>query len=73
MAWDRRVLTLNYIHLTLQHYPFSSTNATCIQRHCHYPLYIILALVGVLTNNIVNISVNTIAETLHGKNREGLF
>ena len=45
----------------LRHTPSSSANFTCIFRHLYFPLYIILDLVGIPTNDIANIVVNLIA------------
>ena len=49
----------------------SSTNATRILRHHCPPIYILLALVMIKTNDLVSIVVNIIAETLHGKIEKG--
>ena len=70
---DRQVFNLHHICLPLQYDPSSSKNVTHIRRHRRSSLYIILALVGISTNDVVSIVVNLIAETLHGENREGLF
>ena len=73
VAGNSQLRTLYHIHLPLAHTHSSSSNITRIFRHHCYPLYIILALFGIPTNDLVIISVNCIAETLHGENREGLF
>ena len=73
VARDRQVPTLHHIHLSLQNSPSYSTNVSLIRRHHRSPLYIILVLVGIPTNDIVNIVVIAISETLHWKNREGFF
>ena len=52
---------------------WASNNITRIRRHHRYPLFILLDLIGILTNDLMSIVVNLIAETLHGKNKEGLI
>ena len=72
-AGDRKVLTMNHLHLPLWHAPFSSTNVTRIWLYHRYPVQMFLALIGIPTNDIMSIVVNLIAKTLHTKNREGFF
>ena len=69
----RQVLTLHHVHLSLWYSPSYITKVTHIRRHLRCPLYIILFLVGIPNNDVMSIVINIISETLHGKNREGLF
>ena len=70
---DSWLCTLHNLHLPLLHDPSSNTNFTCILRHFCTPLYVLLDLVGILTNYFVVIIANLISETLHRQNIEGSF
>ena len=73
-AGDRRVRTLQNLHSPpplFRHDPSSSNNVTCIRRQRHYPIYIILDLVGIPTNDLMSIVINIITENLHGKIEKG--
>ena len=70
---DRWVRTLHHICPPLQHAPSYITNITHIRRHLRSPLYIILSLIGIKTNDLVSMAVNSMAETQHGQNKEGFF
>ena len=68
-----RLRTLDHIHPPLCHAPSSSNSITCIRYLRRLPLYILLSLSGMATNDLVSIVINLISETLYGQNREGLF
>ena len=70
---DRWACNLHHIHSHLRHAQSSSTNVTCILRHRRLPLYIVLDLFGISTNDIMSIVVDLITETLYGQSIEGLF
>ena len=70
---ERLVSTMYHIPLPLRHTPSYSTNGTHIHHNHRYPLYILFAIVGIPTNDLMSIVVNIIGGTLHGKNRVVFF
>ena len=61
-----KVHTMNCLHPPFQHDPFSRTNVNCILCHQCSPLYILLSLVGIPSNDLMIIVVNPISKILHG-------